>query len=209
MYKKIRNVTNSWFQRYLTIKGRITVAKSLLSSQLVYVASSSKIPLVDLQAIHGLIMKFIWRGRPPKVAQTTLSLNVQDGGLKAPDVFKTYEALRLQWAQRLYTNVVSLWRQLLQARIGNYQIDDLLRNRNAKQFIKEANVPEFYKTVIECYQTLFRTDVNDARQARTESIWHNVMIKVGGKPIFIKHMYDAGIKTVDDITDTDGSLLNL
>ena len=39
--------------------------------------------------------------RPPKVAQTTLSLNVQDGGLKAPDVFKTYEALRLQWAQRL------------------------------------------------------------------------------------------------------------
>ena len=35
------------------------------------------------------------------------------------------------------------------------------------------------------------------------------MIKVGGKPVFIKHMYDAGIKTVDDITDTDGTLLNL
>ena len=67
--RNIKNVTNSWQQRNLTIKGRIVIAKSLLASQLVYVALCSKIGNVNLKEIQSLIMKFIWRGRPPKVAK--------------------------------------------------------------------------------------------------------------------------------------------
>ena len=35
--------------------------------------------------------------------------------------------------------------------------------------VKEANVPEFYKTVIECYQTSFRTDVNNDKPEQSPS----------------------------------------
>ena len=206
--KKIKNVTNSWRQRQLTIKGRITIAKALLISQLVYVASSIKIPKVDLQMIQSLIMKFIWRGRPPKVAQSTLCLSIKQGGLKAPDVFKCYESLRLQWVKRMYTAEDSQWRILLQARIAEYQLEDLLRNRNSKIFMKKANIPDFYKIVIDRYNELFVTDVRSAQQARTQSIWHNDAVKVGGKTVFLKHMYNAGKKIVDDITDINGSLMD-
>ena len=207
--QKIRNVTNSWCQRQLTIKGRITVARAMLISQLVYVASSVNIPNVDLQTIQSLIMKFIWRGRPPKVAQGTLCLGIKEGGLKAPDVFKCYESLRLQWVKRIYINVDSQWRKLLQARFGYYQINDFLRNRSAILFLRKLDVPKFYKYVFDRYQSLFVDDVNTAQQARAESIWHNVKIKVGGKPIFNKHLYNAGIKIIDDLVDRDGSLMSL
>ena len=63
--QRIRNATNSWSQRSLTIKGRITVIKALLISWIVYVAYSVKIPKVDLKTTHSLIMKFTWRGKPP------------------------------------------------------------------------------------------------------------------------------------------------
>ena len=207
--KKIRNVINSWSQRNLTIKGRITIAKTLLTSQIVYLSSSVKIPNIDLKAIQSLIMKFIWRGRPPKVAHTTLCQSIKDGGLKAPDVFKCYESLRIQWVKRLYTNVDSQWRQLIQARIGEYRIEDVLKSRNTKLFIKKSNMPDFYKDVIDRFQTIFAFDINSARQARAESIWHNDIIKIGGKPVFIKHMYDAGIKVVNDLIGTDGTVMNL
>ena len=34
------------------------------------------------------------------------------------------------------------------------------------------------------------------------------MIKVGGKPVFLKHMYEAGIKIVNDLMDINGSLMD-
>ena len=93
--RKIKSVINSWSQRNLTIKGRITVTKSLLTSQLVYLASNAKIPMVDLKAIHSHIMRYLWRGRPPKVAFATICQPIKDGGLNAPDVEKMFTALQM------------------------------------------------------------------------------------------------------------------
>ena len=47
-------------------------------------------------------------------------------------------------------------------------------------FIKKANIPEFYKNVINRYNELFATEVSSAKQARAQSIWHDYVIKVGG-----------------------------
>lgn len=69
---KVKNVLDQWSQRGLTIKGKITVAKSLIVSQLVYLMSAVSIERTPLDLIQGNIMKFVWRGRPPKVAKKTL-----------------------------------------------------------------------------------------------------------------------------------------
>ena len=205
---RIRSVTNSWSQRSLTIKGRITIAKSLLVSQIVYLASSTKIPNVDLNAIQSLIMKFVWRGRPPKVAFATLCQNIKEGGLNAPDVIKSYEAIRMTWVKRIYLNEDSQWRKLLQARIGEYNINDLLKNRNAKSLISKLRIPEFYKELFNSYQATFADTVNNTLQARAQSLWHNDSLKINGKPVFYKQMYQTGIRLVEDLIDIDGNFMD-
>ena len=131
--RKIKSVINSWSQRCLTIKGRIRVARSLLTSQLVYLAMSTKIPMVDLKTIQAHIMRYLWRGRPPKVSFETICQPIKDGGLNAPDVVKMYRALRTTWIRRMYVDAASRWRQLLQARFGSFDIRDVLKkNRNCK-----------------------------------------------------------------------------
>ena len=128
----IKNTINSWSQRNLTIKGRIVITKTLLASKLVYLALTSKIPNVDLKEIQSHIMKFVWRGRPPKVALSTLCQDTKQGGLKAVDVKTFYESLRLTWIRRMTTSTEANWRQLLQARLGDFMLEDVLRANNCK-----------------------------------------------------------------------------
>ena len=83
---KIRNTIAQWEQRDLTLKGKITVVKSLLASQLVYLIACQRIDEKSLTVIQSNIMKFVWRGRPPKVAKRTLIMPIDSGGLNLPEV---------------------------------------------------------------------------------------------------------------------------
>ena len=206
--RKIKSVINSWSQRNLTIKGRITVTKSLLTSQLVYLALNAKIPLVDLKTIHSHIMRYLWRGRPPKVAFATICQHIQDGGLNAPDVEKLFIALQSTWVRRIYLNRDSRWRQLLQSRFGSFGLCDLLKNRNCKTLIIETNIPEFYKEILLNYQKTFPQVVDNGVAARRQILWHNDDIKINGRPFLIRQMYGAEVRMVDDLLCSNGMFMN-
>ena len=143
--KKIGNVINMWSQRNLTIKGKIVVTKSLLASQLVYIASYCSIAETELCRIQSLIMKFIWRGRPPKVSKQVLCQDIKHGGLNAVDVSKFCAALRMNWVKRMSTNPESDWRRLLQSRLGDFYLNDFLRIHKCWSFLSKQRIPKFYK----------------------------------------------------------------
>ena len=79
--KKIDDTINVWNQRSITIKGRITVTISLIVSCLVFMSSCVEIPKKSLSRIQSKIMKFVLRGRPPKVAKDVLAQDISQGGL--------------------------------------------------------------------------------------------------------------------------------
>ena len=74
---KVRNVLNCWKYRRLTLIGRITVLKSLATSQLVYVLS----PLLlrtDVNAIKEakkLFYTFLWNGKGDKIKRDVIRLS--------------------------------------------------------------------------------------------------------------------------------------
>ena len=115
--KKITNVLNVWGQRLLTLKGRRTISKSLVASQLVYLCSAIKIPKKNISTIYSKIMRFLWRGRPPKVAKQILAQSIDDGGLKAVNLELFCKSLHMIWIKRMYCCRQSVWRRILQARI--------------------------------------------------------------------------------------------
>ena len=207
--KRIRNSMNSWSQRSLTIKGRIVITKSLLTSQMVYVASCSSIAQVELKEIQSLIMKFLWRGRPPKVAQSVICQDVKHGGLNAVNVAQFYTALRLAWISRMLTNANSTWRVLLQSRLGRFNLEDLLRIRRGETILQRLKIPGFYKDILLCYQNMRQQKpIKKGIEVRSQSLWHNDEIRINNKPILVRGMYDAGIKIVDDIVGANGTLMN-
>ena len=61
--KKINNTINIWYQRSITIKGRITITRALIASQLVYLTSCIDIPKKYRNDIQSKIMKFVFKAR--------------------------------------------------------------------------------------------------------------------------------------------------
>lgn len=51
-----------WMARYLSLGGRITLAKYVLSSLPVYQMQTSKIPVTILQEMDNITKRFAWGG---------------------------------------------------------------------------------------------------------------------------------------------------
>lgn len=166
--EKITRVINSWNQRSLTIKGRITIAKSLIMSHIIYFASICTFERTDLDAIQANIMRFIWRGRPPKVAKRVLWQDTAHGGLNAPCIGAIVRALRVVWARRIHISHDSSWRRILQARIGEFPLDNLFKGIKSQLALRKWRIPQFYKDVIHDFQMLNEMKVktgSDVRQS--------------------------------------------
>jgi len=63
LWKRIEKKINHWVNRYLTLGGRLTLAKSVLESMPVYWLSLYKVPCTILAGIRKRIFSFIWKGK--------------------------------------------------------------------------------------------------------------------------------------------------
>ena len=205
---KIKRTLNAWTQRDLTIKGRITIAKSLLVSQLTYVMAVGGIDKVHIQEIQKLIMRFIWKGKPPKVAKAVLIQGVNEGGLNAPDINTIYRAHRVAWLARMVKNSEMTFVKILLQRLQIRSLNDLLRSHYSNKWIKGLNVSSFYKEMLMWYaEIVHRAEPVTAKEVRLQMIWHNDRIQVGRKPLFNRALAEKGIWFVDDFLDGSGRVL--
>ena len=53
-----------------------------------------------MRTIQSNIMKFVWRGRPPKVAAKVICQNIAGGGLGMLQVGDMYTSLKLGWVKK-------------------------------------------------------------------------------------------------------------
>ena len=206
--KKIENITNAWKQRSISIKGRITIAKSLIASQLVYISACIEFPKKLTRRIQSKIMKFVWRGRPPKVAKDILVQDIEQGGLKLIDVEAFIRSLQGAWIRRLYANQSAAWCRLIQARIGKMALRDFIKSSLCRKDIKEMKIPEFYKNVLIQYQSYKCNSLDNVNSIQREVIWYNRNIRVKGKTVFIPSLYKHGITFIADVIRSNGTLMS-
>ena len=206
---KIKRTLNIWNQRDLTLKGAITVAKSLAISQLTYLMTCGQVEQADLAVVQSLIMKFIWRGRPPKVAKKILTQGIDEGGLKAPDIFLSCRAIGASWVKRMITANHAGFVKILKARIRPLFLEDMLKMNYDKRSVDTLPIHEFYRHALMQFREIFPvTEPRSGKEVRAQIIWHNKVITVDGKPIFYRNLYAGGVKFIDDLTDESGRLLS-
>lgn len=203
---QIQNTINMWSQRDLSIKGRITVSKSLLISKLVYIISCVSVPETKLKSIQSLIMKYVWRGRPPKVKNKVICQSIADGGLGAADVQAMYISLKISWIRRLLI-ASATWAQVFKARCHPYAVEDLLRSRYDRKDLERLRLAEFYVGMLLEYRKLQEPVPCTSVQMLRETVWFNSNITVNKRTVFDERMYNCGIKYVGDLVDGRGKML--
>ena len=72
--------------RAFLLKGKVTILRSLIISQMTFLFSVLFVPEYILQKLDGLIFSFLWDGKTPKVKRETNIIN--EGRLVGmPDVY--------------------------------------------------------------------------------------------------------------------------
>jgi hypothetical protein len=104
-----------WNGKNLTQAGRVSLTKSVLSSQPVYLLSVIKPPKEVLDDINKLHRRFLWAGDKAlsggkcKVNWTKTSLPKEFGGLGILNLHRFASALRLRWLWHEWTSPDKAW----------------------------------------------------------------------------------------------------
>lgn len=130
--EKIQHVCDSWHQRHLSIKGKITVVNSLMVSILQYPSSIVHTPEKVYKEYKQMISSFIWNGRKPRISHKTLTQPIERGGLKLIDLEVRVRVNLLQWIKRLLTNP--------QTNVGAF-LRHLFKTNDLETFLSYRNPP--------------------------------------------------------------------
>ena len=83
----------------------------------------------------------------------------------------------------------------------------LLLDCNFSSTILPSSLPTFYKECFNAWLELRPQRVEDS-DVLDQIIWNNKLIRVGGSPIYRKHLADGGLLRIKDLTDSRGKFLS-
>ena len=106
----MKTLLNIWNSRNLSLKGRITILKSLILPQILL--NLIYVPVYILDQINEMFFKFLWRNKAPKIRKDTIVAPIELGGLKMVDVYSMHTAAKISWIKRLCTNEDTDWKLL-------------------------------------------------------------------------------------------------
>ena len=205
--RRMRDITNMWRGRDLSIKGRITLIKKLMASQFTYLATAMVIPAEIISKTERELGMFLWNGRTPKVRRDVICQPIEKGGLGAVNFGCYIKSIQLAWLRRMISGPEPKWRAVLQGAIGGIQLADLLRGDMDGPQIKKMAIPEFYCRVIaEYYRMKPVTRITSATEVKTQALWFNKHIQIDHNVIFFRSMYRQGIKYVGQL-ESNGKLV--
>lgn len=206
-YENFKSILSLWKTRNLTIYGKVHVIRSLAISQLLYICSNLSIPKKFIENVQKEIVRFIWRGRKPKIKYQTLIGNLSEGGIRLPDLETMIETNRVKWAFKLLDRHNSnFWKGfanvIFEQAAGGLEI--IGENFDPIK-IKDKRIPEFYKEIINSWSKVSECIVEKPEEILRQPIWFNKFIKLDIHHYDIRKFIKKGIINIQDIWDcTDG-----
>lgn len=99
--EKVRTVLSCWKYRRLTLMGKITVLKSLVASQLVYVLSPLPSNEKVIKEVNKLFFSFLWNGKPDRIKRNVVINDYPSGGLRMIDIESFSKSLKASWVKNI------------------------------------------------------------------------------------------------------------
>ena len=107
---KMKTQLQIWNGRDLSTLGKITIVKTFGMSQITYISNMLHLTLNEIERIDRLIANFVWNNKPPKVKRTAMIAEIDQGGLKYPNVIATLKTQKIMWIKRYFCSPYHPWK---------------------------------------------------------------------------------------------------
>ena len=189
--KKVNSTLNAWYNRGLTLTGKVQVVNTLIASLFVYkMMVLPKIPDHIVKNVYNSIRNFIWNGKKAKIALSILQNPKDQGGLNLVNLRTKDTALKATWPLILHTESEYASLVYVNMRCTGIQ-EDIWRCTLLPEHVPMLGMHStFWSDVLGSWN-----QYNFLHEFRIENqlIWYNSYIQVAGKPFFWKDIYDKGL----------------
>ena len=203
-HSSFKRVLNMWSQRDLSLKGKITILKSLALPQLTYVTNALPIPDKFIKEVDCDIRKCVWSGKPDKIKACTLVSDIKNGGLKMPHFPSIINSQTIIWVKRLLDDKPAKWKQIAWELICIPK--KILMSKYSPQYITQ-NISPFYRQVLHCWFDFIATEP-EINYVQEEHLWNNKFILINNVPARNHKWQRSGLTKVKDLYDDNGILLS-
>ena len=199
-----KHLLNKWEHRHLTPFGKITIIKTFVISKFNHLFISLPSPdSMTIREISDMLFKFVWGGKPDKIARRQICRPYIDGGLKMINLQKYIFALKSTWIRRLNTDQNAPWSHLAKFILGSFSY---ITNFGP---IWYENIPlkvknPFWLDVLISWQNVVETSSEKCPQdVLYTPLWFNK--KISQLPLYYPKWYKRGIIFVGDVLDQQGN----
>ena len=204
--KNMRKIIYSWRHRKLTLTGKIIILKSLVISQINYLANLLPFPDEVIKEVDQIIYNFLWNGKTHKVKKSLIVQNFNLGGHKMIDLQAMITVQKLKWFRLYLNNHKCQWISLMENLVNVKSLSIFLRSNfdMSETFTKSS----FYRECICLLHNL--NNFNDRAKKKNifnQLMYYNKYIKIGNKMIFDEDLMRAGIWKIADLLDINNKIL--
>ena len=197
--KNMNTIINIWKSRNLSLKGRITILKTLIAPQINFLFSMIYIPEQVLKKIDKILFDYLWNSKPAKIKRSTIIAPINEGGMGMIDIYYAHQASKISWIKRLYDSSTAKWKTIM---LKTMQTD--LQKLNRKYIYNISKIPHFYQQVIEAWKQVSNFKPTDYLEVINEYIMYNDEIKIGNKILdekFVSSENARNLKIIDILDD--------
>ena len=209
-FTKVRNLLNMWTQRKLSIKGKITVIKSVVLPQILYISSNLGVPEWFVSKMNSLLYHFIWGAKMDKVKRATLINRIEKGGLKMIDLETMIQSQRIMWVKRFFKQTERAgWTFHFEFLCNKLKISptDLFKCNLDPEFLC-TTWPLFYHQMLFAWFHFKSVDCKITPwNIRRECLIYNKNITIGDRYARGRYLpwFQAGLRQIHDLYDYKGN----
>ena len=204
---KVEAVTKTWYNRTLTIMGKVLVINALLSSLFVY--KMFVLPMLTVEQVNrfnALVTNFLWQGKKAKIPTAVLQQNKQKGGLKLVNIVEKQRSFYMKWVVKAIKK--GQYRYVYQWLDPNICETIWYCNLNANDCKKLFGIGFWVDVLVEWCKLNFH-DPQNATDVEKQCLFYNSNIKVDENCVKPKmKWYEAGIRRIEDLLKENGTFLS-
>lgn len=190
------------------MKGKVTIANSLITSLFQFPCSYIYTPPEVCKELRKIIVTFLWDGRRPKVAYNTLLIPTSKGGLGLIDLQTRIQAALIQTIRRILHEPRLGSAAYLRGVLSTPDLREYLRAKPNK-FPSVIKALPYYNSMLQLWFKLHNFSPPDETSIRREMLWGNKWITNKNGPLQNEAWARKGITLVQNLCHhSEGRLLS-
>ena len=181
MIEKASQVTKTWYNRHLSLQGKVQIINTLISSLFIY--RMQLLPLISkgtAKQINRIITEFIWNGRKPKIRNEMLMLKCSQGGRKLVDIVQRDASQKVSWVPRLIDTKDAVMKALAHYHINAKVSNELFWECNISK--KDVHTlgckSRYWQDLVSTWAKIHHYSPEEPEDIAKQVLWYNSFIKV-------------------------------